>query len=381
MVILLALVTLAAFLVPQAWAQEAGQLTVARLEVSLWPEFDDPRLLVLYRGQFAEVEAFPREISFRIPRTAEVHATAYADEQGQLMANPFDLQLEGDEQVVTYPIPTASFHFEFYDDVIQGEPASRRFEFTLSLPYPVQSLRVDAQEPLRATDFQVSPVASRIITGTDGFRYFTYDLGGLELGQSVKITAAYAKPDARPSVEVTPAPLAPGPLRAAEGEAGGGTQPLLLIAAAGLGGVGLALMAGALLMRRRSVRPAPARQRAFRPVVPVKPQVPPRARATAAFCTECGQRLSPGARFCPECGTPARVLEDEVSGEPAAAGESLSFRARVANDLVTLRVSRRVLGLVLVAILVVLALVLGWWLGQQTAARSVGWLMGVVALG
>lgn len=373
-----ALVALAAFLVPMASAQEAGQLTLTRLQVSLWPEYDDPRLLVLYRGEFAETQAFPREISFRIPATAEVNAAAYADDDGRLMANPFKTQVEGDEQVITYPIPKPSFHFEFYDDVIQGEPSGREFSFTLSLPYPVQSLQVDVQEPLRATVFQVSPVASRVITGTDGFRYFVYDLGSLEPGQSVQLSASYAKPDARPSVEATVPPVAPTTLPAVEepGVGARGAQPLLVLAAVGLGGVGAALIAGALLMRSRGRRraPVPSRQPAARRPVPTKPVPEPRAKAVASFCTQCGHQLSPGARFCSWCGTPVRMLSEEGLPAPAGEGEDLPFGGRVINDRISLQVSRRLLTAVAIVLVVLVALVLGWWLGHQTAARSVGWL-------
>jgi len=363
--IVLLVIALAALAVPMAWAQEAGELTISRLQISLWPEYDDPRLLVIYKGQFAQAEAFPREISFPIPTTAEVHATAYADADGQLLANPYEVQPQGDVQVVTYPVPVPTFHFEFYDDIIQGDPANRQFTFTFSLPYRVDSVSVDVQEPLRAAGFQVSPVASRVITGTDGFRYFIYDLGSLEPGQNVQITASYSKPDAQPSVVATPAPALPAVPPASEVPVERGTGPLLLLAALGLGGLGVALIGGALLMRVRAGRgvsvAAPARP--ARTVPSAKAPA-----ATAAFCTQCGHRLTPGTRFCPQCGAPVRVLDVEGVAQPG-------LGAQVANDLLTLRVSRRVLGLLLIVVLMLAALALGWWLGHQTAAQSVGWLL------
>ncbi len=361
---ILLVTALAALAVPVALAQEAGELTISRLQVSLWPEYDDPRLLVIYRGQFAQAEAFPREISFPIPATAQVNATAYVEETGELLANPHEVQPQGDVQVVTYPLPRPTFHFEFYDDIIQGDPANRRFTFTLRLPYRVDGVSVDVQEPLRATGFQVSPGASQVITGSDGFRYFILDLGSLESGQTVQITASYSKPDARPSVMATPAPAVPALPPASEVPAGPGTRPLLLLAALGLGGVGLALIGGAVLMRMQAGRAAP--------VVPPRPTLTaPGAKppaVTAAFCTQCGRRLAPGARFCPQCGAPVRVLDVEAALQPG--------RGAQVNDLLTLRVSRRVLGVLLLVVLVLVALALGWWLGHQTAARGVGWLLG-----
>jgi hypothetical protein len=39
-----------------------------RLEIALWPEYDDPRLLVIYRGELAQDPTGP--LLFPLPRTA-----------------------------------------------------------------------------------------------------------------------------------------------------------------------------------------------------------------------------------------------------------------------------------------------------------------------
>lgn len=82
----------------------------------------------------------------------------------------------------------------------------------------------------------------------------------------------------------------------ASGEGGG-------LVGAGLGvgvGAGLGSMLPGMLRDAMQGGGAPA------PAAPAAPAAPPAAAAAggaAAFCSQCGQKLPPGARFCPACGT------------------------------------------------------------------------------
>jgi hypothetical protein len=49
-------------------AQEPVSLST--FNVALWPEYDQPTLLVIYKGQIAPQVSLPAEITFRIPSQA-----------------------------------------------------------------------------------------------------------------------------------------------------------------------------------------------------------------------------------------------------------------------------------------------------------------------
>ncbi len=64
--ILLALGALALPSPPAAAGQETG-IRIKWLKVSIWPEYDDPRVLVIYHGVFENVPSFPTWADFYIP--------------------------------------------------------------------------------------------------------------------------------------------------------------------------------------------------------------------------------------------------------------------------------------------------------------------------
>lgn len=76
--LLLTLVVLATWAGP-VLAQDTPSLS--NLEVALWPEFDRPEVLVIYRGLFAPETPLPLLVEIRIPaRAGEPTAMAYVGE-------------------------------------------------------------------------------------------------------------------------------------------------------------------------------------------------------------------------------------------------------------------------------------------------------------
>ena len=56
------------FLVPAAQAQ--GMLSLATLEVALWPEYDRPEVLVIYKAKLPADISLPVDVSLKIPAIA-----------------------------------------------------------------------------------------------------------------------------------------------------------------------------------------------------------------------------------------------------------------------------------------------------------------------
>jgi hypothetical protein len=355
------LVVLAALFAPIVAAQ-AQSLMVAQMRVSLWPEYDDPRLLVLYRGELPTGTTLPQTVEFRIPAGAEVNATAYAEPDGRLLANPYTTRVEGDWQIVTFSINTVSFQLEFYAPLIQGPPSSRQFDFRFSTIYPITDLQVDVQQPLRSTDFQVTPAPAQTSSDSGGFQYAEYDFGSVAADASFDFKASYSKSDATPSVPrvtMPPSVLTVPTVAPAPSPVGGGPSAITLLAF-GLGAAGVFLIGSALVLRNR--RPAPV------PTTPGRAQRATRG-ATAPFCTECGTRLAPGARFCSQCGAPVRRLAQASEDDWAEEAE--------AERLFGL--PRQVVLVLLVAVVVLVALAVGWLLGQNIGGSRAALAPGLIA--
>jgi hypothetical protein len=289
-----------------AWPAAAqGALTIPQASLKLWPEYDDPGLLVIFAGDFANDASFPQTVAFPVAAGARnIQATVNDATRGLLSQ---EWQLQGGE--VTYSLPQPGFHVEYYVD----RPPSgdqREIVHTFEAPYPIASLEIAVQQPARATDFSVTPTPSRTITGTDGLTYHIINLTNLAAGEKRDIAINYVKTDSgltSPQLAVTsatPAAQATAPVQPETKQAAlPSWLPLLLI------GVGLLALIGI------GVYWFTSRRRPIMPVEPVRPEpasAPPQPAARpasgsgATFCTRCGNALRPDDRFCAQCGAPRK---------------------------------------------------------------------------
>jgi hypothetical protein len=234
-----------------------------RLEIALWPEYDDPRLLVIYRGELAQDPTGP--LLFPLPRTAQVHAVAYVSSDGRLLTADWQLlPSEGSEKMLLFTPRTRLFQLEYYDDVL-GTAPERSFVFRFfSDRYDVKDLEIEVQQPLRATGLQGSPALEPWGADARGFSYFGRRVGAVPTGTVIEQRVSYRKTDNEPSLRPTGIPLMP-------------------IALGGAGLVAIVALAVISLVWLRRRRLAPS-------------------NALAHFCARCGYRFRADEQFCPQCG-------------------------------------------------------------------------------
>jgi len=264
---------LLAGLAPVPGMAAPGQAAIAMLRVDVWPEHDDPRVLVIYRGTLNPETPLPYTLAFSVPAGAVVHAAAYSRD-GQLFTAQYQTARSGDLAQIAFVVPVPDFQFEYYLDVI-APPPQRAFDVTVVFPLPVANLQVSVEQPLRASDFTLTPAAAST-SATGAFTYHLYAQGAWPAGKPWTVRGTYQKPDTVPSL--TPLPPAGTP----ETPAGEGRPfPVVLIAVVGMvAGVVGALLVG-FLRRPKAVR-----------------------RGQQRFCANCGKRAAPNDRFCSNCGWP-----------------------------------------------------------------------------
>lgn len=298
--LLLGVLSLLALVTPSfAFAQSADRIT--KLDIQVWPEFDDPRVLVQYDGELAAQKDFPRQIAFYIPSTAVLTATAYQDESQQLLkTDPATVTDNGNgTKRVAFSVPKPHFHLEYYDDAIKGAP-DKSFEFVYTALLPADSVQIQVQQPLKAENFKTVPAAALISDGMHDFKYHIFNYPGAAADQALKLQVSYTKTDPNPSIQnvVAPTPASQDAAQTAPQAAAADTalaanpQQVYLFAAAG---IVLALGLLALWMWYTRRQPALAFAGASKPTGR-KPE-----QATG-FCSQCGNPLHGGDNFCPKCG-------------------------------------------------------------------------------
>ena len=92
--------------------------TLAELQIALWPEYDQPGVLVIYRGLFAPDTTLPAPVEIRIPASVgQPTAVAYVDDSGQRFNQQYTTRIENDQLVVSFELPTLGFQLEYYDEL------------------------------------------------------------------------------------------------------------------------------------------------------------------------------------------------------------------------------------------------------------------------
>jgi hypothetical protein len=285
---------------PRASADDPGRLS--QLSISVWPEYDTPTVLVILDGKFADTTNSSRQVSVLIPSKAKLHVATYANADGTLAkeqaAQSSDL---GDGYArVTFSVPAANFWLEYYDDALQGNP-DKTLDFSLKAPSPADQVSLEVQQPLKATNFTISP-ATPNTRSENGFTYFDSSIGNVTAGQVISAKIKYTKTDPSPSVSPAAAPASvPSTPVTTTSSPWGNTFLIVAIVVLGL----TAVLGFFMLQQQRSRRLAPATSNSRNGRRVARGARP--ASLGGVFCTQCGRPLGRDDNFCPKCGAQRKV--------------------------------------------------------------------------
>ncbi len=260
-----------------------GQPTIRTLNIALWPEYDDPRLLVILSGV---IDAPQGTLRVPIPPNAELNAVAYANEEGRLLTAEWQRATDN-PNVIIVTLPSPQFHVEYYLDAVQP---GKQTVIQARVPMPearILNAYLEVQQPANTADFQATPPLGDPQTGPDGLKYMGRTLGALSPGQVVEQEIRYTR--LVPGLSVTPRTNAEMPKPTAP------ASPPKRNWAPLIAGVLITAAIGAVLilwMRRQNepVRP-PSRQRRLA------------TTTLPRYCPNCGHPFAPNDRFCAMCGT------------------------------------------------------------------------------
>ncbi|HLC33523.1 MAG TPA: zinc ribbon domain-containing protein [Anaerolineales bacterium] len=292
------LLIILALLVPFA-AQAQATVVLDRLQVSLWPEYDRPGVLVIYRAVLPADQTLPVGLAFRIPAAAgEPSAVAYRQDDLNLISMPYERQVVGDLALVTFTTSVREVQFEYYDPALLVQDSNHRFVFTWPGDYAVGEFAVEVQQPVQATGIIVNPALGSGTLGSDGMTYFSATLGGLAAGQTQVVEVAYDKTGSGLSFErLQPVEPIARPASLGERLLAWPYWPWVLAAV----GVMLVALAVVFFVRGRkgvgNARPGRLRHRLAT------------EGGARLFCHNCGARAEAQAVFCSMCGTKLRRNE------------------------------------------------------------------------
>lgn len=217
-ILLLVVAVLFSFQVP-VFAATVDSMELKNFYVDVWPEYDDPRVLVIYKGTFVNntgktVKA-GEKVSFNIPSGAEIGMACETDANyGAHACQPYETEdVKGPDGKVDYVVlswkttkdvePGQEYpvFLEFYYNPIEGQ-VDKVINYEFKPSAKIATLNLLIQQPLKATNFKLEPAAPT--SGKSGdFTNYYYSYSNVKQDDKFDIKISYTKNDSNPSVQKT----------------------------------------------------------------------------------------------------------------------------------------------------------------------------------
>ncbi len=271
-----------------------------RLEIALWPEFDQPGVLVILRGVLSPAVELPAHVEIPVPTEyGEPTAVAITGPQDQLFEADYQRRVQGQWATIVMEAESAGIWIEFYAD-LTFEGDKRSFTFLWPGGVDIGEFQYEIQQPSGAAGIQVTPRGVARVQ-TDGLVYQSATYGSLSAASQALLSFAYEKQDSELTVNAQPKIDRPDEVR-------GGTPDLSEMLPYILGSVGFVLIAAGVIMYVRFKQlDSPAsqpRKRKRRRKTTTKYQE--EVDASPVYCHLCGVQAGASDHYCRRCGAQLR---------------------------------------------------------------------------
>ncbi len=291
------LLVLGALSIPiQARAQSPIKLSM--LQVQLWPEYDQPSMLVIYDFKLPDSVKLPVSVAISFPKDGHLVAVASLASDGSLLNTDYIGPTVNEAwQSITIQIQTpTTYHLEYYAPLTRTGD-QRQFKYLWPGDYAVDDLSISVRLPPDTTSIVTNP-DMKSAKGADGSSNLIKDFGARAAGQQFPLQLTYTKTTntlSVPAESVQPSkPL------------GSNTPGRVLLSnylPYVLGALGvLAVGAASIYLLQPHNRQAFQRRQTHRPHAATKGKA-------EVYCHQCGARAEPGDRFCRVCGARLRAEE------------------------------------------------------------------------
>lgn len=188
----------------------SDSLTIGRMRVSIWPEHDDPSLLVIYDGRFEGASSYPIKTRFFIPKGSVISDACSLSHEGQHFCQLYKTIPQGEFDEVTLTLPYPNFYLSFHTPRFDIQNEQRNFDYRIKTNHPIKTLEADIQQPLRSAGFSITPAKGATpqeldetsISQIKGFTHFAYVLRDIKADQQPLFGLSYRKQDPKPSVDI-----------------------------------------------------------------------------------------------------------------------------------------------------------------------------------
>ena len=289
--LILMLTLLIVLLVPVP-VQAQGEVRLSLVSVDIWPEYDQPAVLMVYHITLASGTTLPASLTVRIPSGVQINAVAVVDPVKGLLNAPYDNTVQGQWSVLKITTNSLQVQVEYYATLVKNGSA-RHIAFEWAGDYAVDKLDVNFLRPLGAESVSISLAPMDTSPGQDGLTNYRIQTANLAAGQSFALTIDYQRQTDDLSIASLPVQAASTP-----GPDTPGRVSMTGILPWVLAGIGMLLIVAGIVG-------FVAWQRGGQGSVAGRRHMPHRKESEDEFiyCHQCGKRAQPADVFCRTCGT------------------------------------------------------------------------------
>jgi len=277
-------------------AQAQSAVKFSSLQIQLWPEYDQPSMLVICEFKLADGSTLPVNVNIHIPKDGNLVAVASLF-NGQLIDADHSIPtIDGDWKIIQVKVQTATtYHIEYYAPIFKTGK-ERKFNYVWLSDYPINDFSLSILPPADITQLTTDPSLNSV-TNTDGTTSWKKDFGALSANKEFALQINYNKTSDRLTKPGSQSGVQPSqPI----GSNTPGRVMLSNYLPDAIVGFGLLLMIGGGFYFWQSGRRGRNRSRRRR-----SPRVESEGDGEA-YCHQCGTRAHSGDRFCRVCGTKLR---------------------------------------------------------------------------
>ena len=296
LIILILLISLNALLLPHT-ARAQNTLTLETLEINLWPEYDQPEMLVIYKGSLPD-NSWPVSLTFRLPKAVIKPYEVAVWVDGSLMQATYTYKTVGNYVEVYFQATEQNFQLEYYDQLtING--SLRKYNFTWPGDIAIKSAAIVVQAPVDFSNMQFIPpndVSSHL--SQDNLTVYYHPIGALNQDQPYNYSINYQKSTNTLTTQKLNVRTS-GPLP---------KSMWIRTLPWAFGFVALLVIAGGVWFFWRSGLPQVGDKKRRRKKVAAPANVEAAsADESGVYCHRCGRRASLTDVFCRSCGTKLRT--------------------------------------------------------------------------
>ncbi|MCH7886411.1 MAG: zinc ribbon domain-containing protein [Candidatus Marinimicrobia bacterium] len=277
-----------------SFAQEKN-ISISKLAISLWPEYDNSQVLVMYRGSVSGDVQLPAEIHFNIlPGTIDPHVASVTLTDAHIH-DPFEVKVDDKGTYVSFVLKERNFHLEYYFNPFTPGVNDKAFSFSYKTYYPVSNFSYEVQQPVGAFDFKTTPISFQEFTDEKGITHSQVSAGSLAAGETKNVSVSYYRSSSETSLQ-----------KLEKSEKSTDIYTLISIGVLILlVGIMIYSYFGKSAKKRSKVQRAGAKRKTH--TAHTKANEPTeklvyRSENVPNFCSNCGEKVDTDAVFCGSCG-------------------------------------------------------------------------------